>query len=1723
MNRFQRTLACTVLALVAGTVSYVSAADERTARSAQWDEAAARQAQEAQRRQREARLRWEYERRRSAAHARMPSTLSASTPSAQAHTDLACPVLVDDDTRRLYRDSLKGRTSSRILRAPDLFRSGSSSNRSSSSGVRVFAAQGTGTANTAPSSSETTPKDRAASHKIQASGWAASSLQPKSGTDTTHQVYLVPSASEPLRQGFVRVINHSAEAGEVQIDPVDDAGRAFDTITLSIDANETVHFNSNDLETGNEGKGLTGSTGTGEGDWRLAFSSDLDIEVLAYIRTTDGFLTVMHDVAPADGDIRRVAIFNPGSNKNQVSRLRLINSTDETAEVTIRGTDDKGMPGTGEVSVSLDSGTAREITAEALESGDDDFDGMLGDGSGKWRLAVESEQSIVAMSLLESPTDHLTNLSTVPEEPEDGVHVVPLFPKAGDESGRQGFVRAINRSDTAGEIRIKAYDETERDYEAVTLGIGANEAVHFNSDDLEQGSPQKGLSGGVGAGEGDWRLELTSDRDIEVLSYIRTEDGFLTAIHDVVPRSAKRHRIAVFNPGSNVNQQSLLRLVNPGGESAELTVVGFDDRGASPGSDVVVSIPPGMSRTLTALELEDGGDFEGALGDGSGKWQLTVNADRPLVAMSLLSSSTGHLTNLSTAPIRGAGPVQTSGEAFEALISPVVQSKCVNCHVEGGTSGHTPLVFMRDTDPDHLMNNLKVFEDYVAEVAGGAERILNKIQGSLAHGGGMQVASGTEEYRGFETLMELLGAEVESPAIVDLFEGVTLESPGRTLLRAAIIFAGRIPTAAEYAMLDGGTEDDLRRAIRGLMQGPAFHEFLIRGANDRLLTDRDDIQGVGVIDPIFGYFVAYNNLNHEKLVAKDPQHGEWGREVDYGIRRAPLELVAHVAEQELDYRSVLTADYIMANPMAAEAYGATTVFDDSADVHEFQPSEIVSYYRTDDSKELEYLRDFGTHVSTPGNLLTEYPHAGILNTTVFLKRYPTTATNRNRARSRWAYYHFLGFDIEKSESRTMDPEVLKDRNNPTMHNPACTVCHERMDPVAGTFQNYDDVGYYRSAYGGLDSLPETYKQGLDHQHFVSVEARSWEERDTFYLTATLSAGTQRVGFAKKSSHNIHVDYLTVDSKDGTFSRRYELEESEDEMCGSAWTGTDYELQIGCAVAVSIEVPADGEYELKGAAYVGYEPPEGVGQSATLAVIVPYYYQYEDTWFRDMLPPSFGGEQAPDDYNYNSIQWLAQRIVEDDRFAQGVVKFWWPAIMGIEVADQPEDQSNADYNTLQFAASAQSAEFDRLADEFRQGSDWSGKGPYNLKDLLVGIAMSRWFRAESVDSADSVRRAALRDVGAKRLLTPEELSRKTETITGFVWNRRRTTYPGWQAVAPEDWTSEDAYGLLYGGIDSGGVAERARNLTPTMAGVAKRHGAAVACSVVMKDLYLVEDGERRLLGGVDRNLSPAYEFGAVLDVEAESEEVKETVVVTGSLSAGNATAVLWLQNELRDDDGTHIRLLHLDKIVLRDASGNDVDVQELEDVDHRCVWGSGNAIVFWDECPIRVPLQVPATGSYSVEVTAWATHEKDHDEPAKLEVILEGDARHATGSKAVREKLAELSRRILGIQVNAESAEVDALYDLFVEVWEGSLDSAETGFDRNRCDWGDDHYYLEGILENAWREPEDGAEWDWEVHGWNQERLQAFFDGIDWTDRHYVAQTWVAVLAYLLSDYRYLYL
>ena len=284
----------------------------------------------------------------------------------------------------------------------------------------------------------------------------------------------------------------------------------------------------------------------------------------------------------------------------------------------IAGIDDAGND-SGRVEVAIPAGATVELRAEDLESGSGAaVTGALGDGEGKWRLTVRSATPLAVVSLIRSPEGHLSNLSTVPVTPGTTPDTlsVPWFPAAGGE--RQGFVRVINRTGTAGKVSIHPYDDSGRDYEAFTLELGAREAVHFNSDDLETGAPDKGLTGSTGAGSGHWRLEFESELDIEVLAYIRARhDGFLTSMHDLAPVVQGVHRVVFFNPGSNENQVSRLALVNPGIEDATVEVTGTDDDGASSGMPIHLTVPAGTVLMPSAAELESGdgeGIDHGALG-----------------------------------------------------------------------------------------------------------------------------------------------------------------------------------------------------------------------------------------------------------------------------------------------------------------------------------------------------------------------------------------------------------------------------------------------------------------------------------------------------------------------------------------------------------------------------------------------------------------------------------------------------------------------------------------------------------------------------------------------------------------------------------------------------------------------------------------------------------------------------------------------------------------------------------------------------------------------------------------------------------------------------------------------------------------------------------------------------------------------------------------------------
>ena len=228
-------------------------------------------------------------------------------------------------------------------------------------------------------------------------------------------------------------------------------------------------------------------------------------------------------------------------------------------------------------------------------------------------------------------------------------HVIPLFvpndaPSTGAAGQQQGFLRIINHSNWAGTVQIYGFDDMGNMMGPATLSLDANQTQHVNSDDVENGNEDKGLSGGIGDGSGNWRLVLSSDEiDIEPLAYVRTKgDGLLISVHDIVSGEGMMHRVPIFNPGDNPNQRSSLRVINLGDGMANLTITGVDDGGAAGENTMTATVPANGATSISAADAEDMG-----LGDGAGKWSLMVMSDQPIQVMSLMDTPSGHLANLS--------------------------------------------------------------------------------------------------------------------------------------------------------------------------------------------------------------------------------------------------------------------------------------------------------------------------------------------------------------------------------------------------------------------------------------------------------------------------------------------------------------------------------------------------------------------------------------------------------------------------------------------------------------------------------------------------------------------------------------------------------------------------------------------------------------------------------------------------------------------------------------------------------------------------------------------------------------------------------------------------------------------------------------------------------------------------------------------------------------------
>ena len=215
-----------------------------------------------------------------------------------------------------------------------------------------------------------------------------------------------------------------------------------------------------------------------------------------------------------------------------------------------------------------------------------------------------------------------------------------------------------------------------------------------------------------------------------------------------------------------------------------------------------------------------------------------------------------------------------------------------------------------------------------------------------------------------------------------------------TLRRATILLLGRNPDPSEISLLGDGSDAALRQAIRAATEDPAFHDFLVRGANDRLLTDAF-VEGIPLeqasLEGNAFYPLGTNAHADAQADAGErffywPKYDHWR----WGLARAPLELIAYIVSNDRDYREVLTADYTMMNYAVSDFLNGGAEFDEvdpetyfycqsfpnepCYDHSQFKPARNNGQTLLTESLETEET-EFQTQRITAYDPFIDYPHA----------------------------------------------------------------------------------------------------------------------------------------------------------------------------------------------------------------------------------------------------------------------------------------------------------------------------------------------------------------------------------------------------------------------------------------------------------------------------------------------------------------------------------------------------------------------------------------------------------------------------------------------------------------------------------------------------------------------------------------------------------------------------
>ncbi|HEY3899938.1 MAG TPA: DUF1592 domain-containing protein [Chthoniobacter sp.] len=415
------------------------------------------------------------------------------------------------------------------------------------------------------------------------------------------------------------------------------------------------------------------------------------------------------------------------------------------------------------------------------------------------------------------------------------------------------------------------------------------------------------------------------------------------------------------------------------------------------------------------------------------------------------------------ASYRGPACIAQSDYFSDEVWTKVAAQACLKCHKTGGDAEDTKLVLedpTREKTPgEALRNNRQAFERVAKLWEKDESRLLLKAAGGLDHEGKAVLKADSTGYRILAQWVHLVNAPageklaMKAASAKDahaFFDGIIMLDNRKLLRRATLSLAGRLPSEQELAAVEKDGLKAMRPILDSLMKEDAFYERLGEGFNDILLTrGYDGVPETALSYDSFektrGWTQRYDVSAAGDEAAQRKARYKLTDDYREAMLREPTELVKYIVRNDRPFTEIVTADYIMVSPYTARGYGVfeelRDKFHDPENPFEYVPVRLTA---------LKFRN--GKVQESPTGF---YPHAGLLTTFQYLRRYPTTETNRNRLRARMYYQHFLGIDVLELAPRVSDAAAITAKFKvPTMEASECVICHKTVDPVAGLFQDY---------------------------------------------------------------------------------------------------------------------------------------------------------------------------------------------------------------------------------------------------------------------------------------------------------------------------------------------------------------------------------------------------------------------------------------------------------------------------------------------------------------------------------------------------------------------------------------------------------------------------------------------------------------------------------------------